>query len=432
MTAFDPQQLSRNPTAWDQINVADILVSNCLSQHLHLQQGNNNVWVSAFWCPLYIHVSLCHTTTSHTHTHACYVSCCCAQVGSKADAATPEAAAAFQAWAADELFPPKSHVLLSAEGQLDPSWLHVPRSAASAAGLLLKTSAHSSRARKQQQTKLQQQQQQDATQPRLDLQAAATVGANEDTTPSTQQPQPGKPHRVLGQPSSSTAAAAAGSADSRGTSVLLQHYSCGWVSHESDVFDRERLLQVLQALQPVVARMKGVFRVGPKQWVMPAAVAPATPPAAAAALEARSDSAAAAAGGGGPAQGGSESEHACRAGSSSTLQLQEVCYRGPSMAEVILPPQGWQQAAMAAAAASAALGGAGGAAAQQLQQASSCSLTDNTAQTEQQEKAAAAFALRRLALQDEQQSDAAAVAAAAEKDVWMHIEAAFQACVQPC
>jgi hypothetical protein len=28
LTAFDPQQLSKNPTAWDQINVADILVSS--------------------------------------------------------------------------------------------------------------------------------------------------------------------------------------------------------------------------------------------------------------------------------------------------------------------------------------------------------------------------------------------------------------------
>lgn len=373
--------------------------------------------------------------TPPPQTHARRVSCCCAQVGSKADAATPEAAAAFQAWAADELFPPKSHVLLSAKGQLDPSWLRMPRSPASAAGLLLKTSAQSSRARKQQQAKLQQQQQQqlDATQLLQELQASATVGANEDATPSTQQPQPGEPQRVLGQPSSSTAASAgaAGIADSRGRSVLLQHSSCGWVFHESDLFDREGLLQVLQALQPVVARVKGVFRVGPKQWVMPAAVAAASPTGAAAdAADVRSDSTAAAAAGS-VLQGGSE--HACRAGS-STLQLQEVCYRGPSLVEVILP-QDWQQgqqAAVAAAAAVAAVGGAAGAAAQQRPQSSSCSRTDGTAQAvQQQEQAAAASSLSRLALQDEQQSDAAA-AVAGQGDVWLHIEAAFQACVQPC
>jgi hypothetical protein len=45
------------------------------------------------------------------------------------------------------------------------------------------------------------------------------------------------------------------------------------VFHESDVFDRPRLLGLLRALRPPrVARAKGVFRVGPTEWVLPSVV----------------------------------------------------------------------------------------------------------------------------------------------------------------
>jgi hypothetical protein len=56
----------------------------------------------------------------------------------------------------------------------------------------------------------------------------------------------------------------------------------------------------------------------------------------------------------------------------------------------------------------------------------------------QHEEAAPVLDLSRLALQEEQQSGEAAAAAAAEAVgagdgyVWLHMEAAFQACIKPC
>ena len=45
------------------------------------------------------------------------------------------------------------------------------------------------------------------------------------------------------------------------------HVSCGWTFHQDDKFDRQGLLQLLQVLHVQAARVKGVFRVGPKTWV---------------------------------------------------------------------------------------------------------------------------------------------------------------------
>jgi hypothetical protein len=45
------------------------------------------------------------------------------------------------------------------------------------------------------------------------------------------------------------------------------HISCGWTFHQDDTFDRQGLLQLLQLLHIQAARVKGVFRVGPKTWV---------------------------------------------------------------------------------------------------------------------------------------------------------------------
>ena len=36
--------------------------------------------------------------------------------------------------------------------------------------------------------------------------------------------------------------------------------ACGWLFHESDVFDKDRLAQLLTLLAPYVLRLKGIFR----------------------------------------------------------------------------------------------------------------------------------------------------------------------------
>lgn len=38
------------------------------------------------------------------------------------------------------------------------------------------------------------------------------------------------------------------------------HIACGWLFHVSDVFDRQRLIQVLCEVRPHVLRLKGIFR----------------------------------------------------------------------------------------------------------------------------------------------------------------------------
>jgi hypothetical protein len=253
------------------------------------------------------------------------------QVGSKADVASQATAEAFQAWAKDDLFPPKGRVLLSANGQLDPACLSEPRSAAAAAGLLLKASGRSSRARQQHQNKQQQ--------PMQELHILDNQQQQRQQDQQEQEPQAGQPARVLGQPN--------GSSSSSGGTV--HHSSCGWVFHESDVFDRQQLLALLQGLQPVVARIKGVFRVGAKQWVMPAASTAAveateaaqTGSAAAGSRTTTDMAAAAAAVATGDAAGVADGvQDVVSTGSGDALlQLLEVCYRGPSMVEVILDHQ---------------------------------------------------------------------------------------------
>lgn len=44
------------------------------------------------------------------------------------------------------------------------------------------------------------------------------------------------------------------------------HIACGWMFDQSKVFVPESLLSLCNALQPVVLRIKGIFRTGEKMW----------------------------------------------------------------------------------------------------------------------------------------------------------------------
>ena len=106
-----------------------------------------------------------------------------------------------------------------------------------------------------------------------------------------------------------------------------------WIFHAADTFDRQRLQRFLDLAQGLAARVKGVFRVGPKLWV------------------------AAAAGAGWDGSG---------SGSGGGIPLQEIVYRRDSRLELIVPLKQQQQGGAAAGSsgpsASAAGGGAGSAA----------------------------------------------------------------------
>jgi hypothetical protein len=232
-------------------------------------------------------------------------------------------------------------VVISAHGQLDSCWLDAPRSAAAAA-LLVKLGNSSSRARQQQAaagnstTSSSNSSLQAGVQPlnqaaskAVQEGVAAGAAAAAATAAAVTTVSAGKPCRVPG-----TGLQAAGCS------------SCGWVFDQGDMFDQVLLLQLLQLVQPCVMRLKGVFRVGQKQWVMPLSLAaPLQQQQRDAQLKAEQDKqqqiAAA------PAAGDTA---ACK----KQLQLQPVCYRGPSMVEVIVSAPGVITAEAAGAAGSAA------------------------------------------------------------------------------
>ncbi len=118
----------------------------------------------------------------------------------KADRATPELLAEFQAWA-ENLFPPKLLIAATTHGQLDPAWLELD---GDSERVPFFPDAH-------------------AANPAEELQ---TLG----------RPRPGRPIRY----------------ESPG--------ACGWIFSPNDIFDEDKLLALLGA-NPEISRLKGVFRV---------------------------------------------------------------------------------------------------------------------------------------------------------------------------
>jgi hypothetical protein len=104
------------------------------------------------------------------------------------------------------------------------------------------------------------------------------------------------------------------------------------VFDQQDMFDQKLLLQLLQLLQPHVMRSKGVFRVAQRQWVMPQFLV--SPP-----LQQQQQQQQHGDESPGQTEQQQQQTASCAdstAGPKEGLQLQPVCYRGPSMVEVIV------------------------------------------------------------------------------------------------
>ena len=129
----------------------------------------------------------------------------------KADTATPAVVADFQTWA-DGLFPPKLLVVATTHGRLDPAWLDLD---ANAERMPLFPEAHADHHHHH----------------HVDT---VTLGGA----------RPGRPVRYASPDGVRPA--------------------CGWVFDPADVFDREKLLAVLES--PAFVRLKGVFRCE-HEWV---------------------------------------------------------------------------------------------------------------------------------------------------------------------
>jgi hypothetical protein len=230
-------------------------------------------------------------------------------------------------------------VVISAHGQLDRAWLDALRSAAAAA-VLVKPGSRSSRARQQAAAAVRSNTSSDL-QPATQLQnqpvgpaTAAAVceeGAAPDNAASASQ------EAVKGSDPAAAAAAAAAAAGATavegkpcrvpGTGLqAVGCSSCGWVFDQQDMFDQVLLLQLLQLLQPCVMRVKGVLRVAQKLWVMPQSVAaPQQQQQQQQGIQGEAE------------QGEQQQQQAAnRSAACKALQLQPVCYRGPSMVEVIV------------------------------------------------------------------------------------------------
>eukprot|EP00887_Chlorella_sp_A99_P007836 scaffold20.g7836.t1 len=237
-------------------------------------------------------------------------------VGSKADLCDDDTLARFQAWGA-QLYPPKQRLVVSANGQVDPAALGIsgiswpPHQADDLSG------AGGSDA---------------------DAPGGSTSGA--DAAPDWLAPGPGPgcghawlsnaPAAVGTEPCVGQPVRKVARVDTEGT------VACGWLFSAEDRFCQELLqgwLNELAAYSPLLLRLKGVFRVGPKTWVAAnhvtghsAAPAPAAP---------------------------------------VVVQLEEISYRGSSRLEMILAAtgggglQGDTEAAGAQAAAALRSGTAG-------------------------------------------------------------------------
>ncbi|KAG2485791.1 hypothetical protein HYH03_015502 [Edaphochlamys debaryana] len=215
-------------------------------------------------------------------------------VGHKADLADAAATEAFWHWA-EGLYPPKAQVLLASNGQIDPAVLDLPR--APVFRPLFNPRAHSSRRAAQ------------LLGPgRLAAVAAAgdgNGGAGDSAAaaalnrlrladaglqadePSAASPAPDPPlvlapRRPTRFPSTSpqpAGADAGSSSQGRGLDEGEDAHrgpgpgsaSCGWLFCADDVFDRARLVGVLDEIwrSPATVRLKGIFRVGKSSYVVP-------------------------------------------------------------------------------------------------------------------------------------------------------------------
>ncbi|GBF90583.1 hypothetical protein Rsub_03155 [Raphidocelis subcapitata] len=201
--------------------------------------------------------------------------------GSGSGTGSGSRAADFHRWARG-LYPPKAEVRIMSGGELDPALLDLPRSSAFASLTAAWRAPRGGRRR-------------GLTAAAPAAAAAAAAAAVEEEAaggeegpaaagaPQEPRPAPRAPARIV-RPGGGAAADAPP--------------ACGWAFHSEDRFDRAPLLALLQRLRPRVARVKGVFRVGAAEWALPAARL----------------------GGGGREE----------------LALAPVCYRGESVAEVIL------------------------------------------------------------------------------------------------
>jgi G3E family GTPase len=270
-------------------------------------------------------------------------------VGSKADAATPGAAAALQDWADSAFWPHKAAVVTSTCGQLDAGLLQLPRATGHVAMQLLaaaqQSDAAAAHAAQRSGTAVaespllhagQPQQQQQQQQPNGSSVNLSPPSALQPPPAPAPEPAPRRPTRVIDAPPGRQAI-----------------HSCGWLFAESDQFDAARLLGVLRALSSataVVARVKGVFRTGERRWVSPVAAGTQW-----GLMEGQIE--------GQSISSGVSSDSVTPSQRCEQLVLQPLCYRGPSVVQVLLWPPSCTAAAAdedidpAAAAAAAAADG---------------------------------------------------------------------------
>nr|CRH05836.1 putative cobalamin synthesis protein CobW [Candidatus Magnetococcus massalia] len=147
-------------------------------------------------------------------------------VAAKADLASGDELAQFNAWAG-ELFPPKEVVGQVQEGRMDPAWLD----------LQVENRLESSL-----------------------LQRAEATGHHH-----------AHGHHQHGQRSHPTHCEPRVDAPCRFENRGLEHQGCGWIFHVEERFHEYKLMEIFEgaiAGLPHVARMKGIFRVGPGRRIL--------------------------------------------------------------------------------------------------------------------------------------------------------------------
>ena len=170
-----------------------------------------------------------HTRLIASEAFRDQVHCADVVVGTKADLASPESAAAFRAWAA-ALFPAKAEVAVVEHGKLPLATLDVPVGSAVMCAPIPTDSAHARN--------------------RLVVRAERHRAATDGAPPRPPAPTIGAPARAFGGDDAFETA--------------------GFAFHRDEVFVRHRLLALFESLRAnaSVVRCKGAVRVG-KEWVAP-------------------------------------------------------------------------------------------------------------------------------------------------------------------
>lgn len=282
LSSFDPAVLEGVGVIQDQIAIADILVGSKADLLPGFPTGSDGVCDAAAAGAAAAAASA--SPAAGPAAAAGGPTSACGEGEAVAGTSGIGAVGGFTQWA-EALYPRKAQVLVVSSGRLDPSVLDRPRSSAYATLTAAWRQPRGGRRRGGAARAA-------GASAHLGVPPLAGLSEAEEQWGHQQQAAADEEQEMQQQPAPHAPVRVVRPADADG------QRACGWVFHQSDTFHRPKLLSALRLLRPRVSRVKGVFRVGAKDWVIPSL--------------------------------------ALGADGAQDVALTSICFRGESSAEVIL------------------------------------------------------------------------------------------------